>query len=64
MQLGMVRESQGSVLGGRTELLLKSKLMNLGLLKTTSEYSGSKLLKTAMLLINLQIFLIIDSGKE
>lgn len=44
--------------------LLESALMDLGLLKTKSGYSGSEPLQTATLLINLQVLLKIEFGSE
>ena len=44
--------------------VLESALMDLGLFKTKSGYSGSEPFQTATLLINLQVLLIIESGSE
>lgn len=52
------------VKGCEMDPLLESALMDLGLLKTKSGYSGSEPLQTATLLINLQVLLIIESGSE
>jgi hypothetical protein len=62
--LGTLTRTVGNVPGGEMHRLLKITLMNLGLFYVKSEYPHSKLCKASLLLINLQIFLIIESGNK